>query len=459
MKNYNKKIKMIILFMIVIQHFSCNKFVEVKPPNNIAVTSTVFDNDATATSAVLGMYIYMMRNPTFTLTNGGITVSTGLSSDELYPYQQKRDDVGFYNNAISPTTNTINTGFWTAGYSLIFQANACIEGLSGSNGVSRSVKNQLLGEAKFIRAFLYLNLANLFGPIPLATTTQYKINGTMARTSLDSIYNLINADLLGAKNLLAPAYVAAAKLRPNKYAATALLARAYLYEKKWDSAEAVSTEIINSGAYSLDSNLNDVFLANSSEAIWQISPVLPGWEVTEAFNFIPMPIRYTLTNDLLHAFETGDKRFSSWTDSVTSGGNAYYYPNKYKLSYDGNTSPLEDYMVLRLAELYLIRAEARAEQNKITDAQIDLNIIRARAGLDPTTATDQGSLLTAILHERQVELFAEWGHRWYDLKRTGTADSVLTIAKPGRWKATGALFPIPFAQLKINPFLTQNTGY
>jgi hypothetical protein len=115
-------------------------------------------------------------------------------------------------------------------------------------------------------------------------------------------------------------------------------------------------------------------------------------------------------------------------------------------------------MVIRLAEVYLIQAEARAQQGNIGGAQGDLNLVRARAGLGPTTANDVGSLLTAILHERQVELVAEWGHRWLDLKRTGMADAVLGSEKPG-WVGYDTLYPIPAQQLTANPALVQNPGY
>ena len=118
-------------------------------------------------------------------------------------------------------------------------------------------------------------------------------------------------------------------------------------------------------------------------------------------------------------------------------------------------------MVLRFAELYLIRAEARAQQNKLTGANSaasDINVIRTRAGLSNTTATTQAALLLAVEKERQVELFTEWGHRWFDLRRTGRIDAVLSAVKP-TWKPTAALFPIPYLEIQRNPLLTQNNGY
>jgi hypothetical protein len=116
-------------------------------------------------------------------------------------------------------------------------------------------------------------------------------------------------------------------------------------------------------------------------------------------------------------------------------------------------------MVLRLAEQYLIRAEARARLGKVPESQADINAIRSRSGLSNTTAADPAALLLAIEKERQVELFSEWGHRWLDLKRTGRADAVLGAEKPTDWQPTDALYPIPQNEILSNPLLTQNLGY
>ena len=126
-------------------------------------------------------------------------------------------------------------------------------------------------------------------------------------------------------------------------------------------------------------------------------------------------------------------------------------------------------MVLRLAEQYLIRAEAEANLGDMVDATKDLNAVRARAGLGPSpTLTASSSLQqadSAILHERQVELFTEWGHRWFDLIRTGTVNTVLGSpgnvcqAKGGVWSSTSELFPIPESQILDDPNLGQNPGY
>jgi hypothetical protein len=119
-------------------------------------------------------------------------------------------------------------------------------------------------------------------------------------------------------------------------------------------------------------------------------------------------------------------------------------------------------VVLRLAEQYLIRAEARAQQGNLLDAQADLNIIRSRAGLSDRSINNVDLLLTAIMHERQVELFSEWGHRWLDLKRTNTVNAVMSVITPqkgGTWSSNWAWFPIPQSEIRTNVKLKQNLGY
>jgi hypothetical protein len=119
-------------------------------------------------------------------------------------------------------------------------------------------------------------------------------------------------------------------------------------------------------------------------------------------------------------------------------------------------------MVLRLGELFLIRAEARAQQNNLQSALSDLNVIRKRAGLPNVNVNGKDSLLLSILHERQVELFAEWGHRWFDLKRTGNIDRIMNLVTPqkgGIWKTTSRLFPLPEGDIEKNNNLNQNPGY
>jgi hypothetical protein len=142
--------------------------------------------------------------------------------------------------------------------------------------------------------------------------------------------------------------------------------------------------------------------------------------------------------------------------STTYNGVTYNEIYKWKLAtaQDGN----EYNMILRLAEMYLIRSEAEAEQGDLSTAQADLNVVRNRAGLGNTTASSQSDLLAAILQERKVEFFGEFSNRWLDLKRSGQLDAVMAPLK-STYKPTAALYPIPYSQILLNSNLTQNPGY
>jgi len=165
--------------------------------------------------------------------------------------------------------------------------------------------------------------------------------------------------------------------------------------------------------------------------------------------------------------EPADKR-KTWVRTVTVSGKQYNSPYKYKLN---TSAPREEYnMVLRLAEQYCIRAEARAMLDQLPDAVNDLNTIRKRAGLaDLTNITTQTRAIAAVEQERRIELFAEWGHRWFDLKRWPASrpthpnekriDEVMNALRPATWKTTAVLWPIPSTEIIRNPSLTQNEGY
>jgi hypothetical protein len=308
-----------------------------------------------------------------------------------------------------------------------------------------------MGEAKFVRAFAYFYLINLFGDVPLETSTGYVTNSILPRTQTGVVYQQILSDLQSAENSMSDSYPSTDKARANKWAAVAMLARVYLYTGKWAAAEASATDVINSGTYTLESNLNNVFLVTSNEAIWQMQPTTTYFNTAEGLYFLPaasyLSPSYRLQSFLLNSFESGDQRFVNWT--IAYGPNIVPYKFKIRTS----TTLIEYETPLRLAEQYLIRAEARAQQNNLSGTIADLNVIRNRAALPNTAASDKSTLLTAIYHENQIEFFAEWGHRWMDLKRTGLIDQILGSEKTG-WQSYQALYPIPVSQITVNPQLT-----
>lgn len=465
-----------VLVLSLLLFGSCNKLVDVPGPITSTNTDNVYLSDATAISVLNGIYINMSSNKLIdgNYLNSFMPLYAGLAADEYTLFANASENLfTFYRNI---QTNTTTPNALDNTYPIIFTANSAIEGLNSSESLTPFVKTQLLGEAKFIRAFCYFYLVNLYGDIPLALTSDYKINSSLSRASVETVQQQIINDLIDADTLLSSDYVDLKSLNPTneriapiKWAAVALLSRAYLYKGDYAMAEKFSTQVIqNSGLYNLE-NLNNVFKSNSSEAIWQLQPVNSGWNTEDAKLFIlpesgpssDWPVY--LSPDLLSSFELGDNRRVEWVDSVnTTNGKTFYFPYKYKVaSQDADVSEYQ--MVLRLSEQYLIRAEARAQLANLNGAISDLDVIRNRAGLkEYSGAISKEAVIDAILHERQVELFSEWGHRWLDLKRSNTIDAVMDIAsqhKGGTWKSTAQLFPISEYDLRYNKNLTQNEGY
>ncbi|HLZ88082.1 MAG TPA: RagB/SusD family nutrient uptake outer membrane protein, partial [Puia sp.] len=419
--------------------------------------SQVYTTDASATSAVLTLYSYY---PT-TNSLGYFTYAGGLAADELQTSSSTADLLQFAASSVTATNTTMDNYLWIYPYQVIREANQAIAGLNASTSVSAATKSQLLGEALFFRAFYFFHLVNYFGPVPLTLNTTEIDNAAIGRTDTATLYAQMITDLKQAESLLPSAYVTTLHARVNKYAAAALLARIYLYTNDYPDAETEATKVIGATdvTYSLPAPAS-TFVNTSPETILQFATLYgysmfgAGYRTTSAST----PPTYYLFNNFVGSFESGDLRRSAWIDSAGSGTGLYYRINKYKLA--TATAGNEYNVVLRLAEQYLIRAEARAHlYTDLTGAKADLNTVRARAGLGATTATTSQSLLTAILQERKVELFGESAHRWFDLKRTGQANTVLGAAKPSTWQPTAVLLPIPQTELLLNNKLTQNPGY
>lgn len=459
-------------FLLVVLFEACNKIVQVPNPINSVTASQIFSSNANANSAIAGIYSYMSGTQSF--LNSEATFCAGESADELTDGLPQYDN--FLSNTLTPVNNLgPQTFFWTPAYFCIYNANAAIDGLQNSSAVSVSTKNQLTGEAKFIRALCYFYLTNFFGDLPLDLTPDFNQTVLLKRSKQVEVYQQIVSDLQDAQSLMSNNYTMSGgmPIRANKWAATALLARVHLYQSNWGGADSAASAVINSGQYSLDSNLLNVFLMNSQEAILQLQTLnTPPFCTFEAQYFIPpnntSSVNLWLTSQLVNAFEPGDLRWTNWVDSTIFNGTTYYYPYKYQSSpyITGSTQTItENYMVLRYAEQYLILAEAQAQlggSNSLDSAVANLNVIRARAHLPPYSGSiDAVSVQNAIHQEKRIEFFAEWGHRWLDLHRwrmaLGTLDTI--PGKIGNIDSSQLLYPIPLADIQVDPNLSQNPGY
>ena len=499
------KISLIVLTSLVIITTACNKFTDAGLPKNLLTDEVTFAADGTAIAAVTSAFstISNMNIPADAFKS--IAISAGLSADELnlftnFPPSTSGYDflLRHYQNSLAPATVTSsNNTSWQQCYSFIFNANVAINSLNASSTLTARVKQQLLGEMKFIRAFMYFYLVNLYGDVPLALSADFNINQQIGRTPKAQAYQQMIQDLKEAQAVLGEGYVDGTllaptpeRVRPNKWAATALLARIYLYTGDYAQAETQASAVIsNSGLYGLPA-LNDAFLKNSTETIWSVQAVGTTTlsNTAEGRVFILSTAGPTtstpvyLSGQQMAAFKPGDLRgtVGYWVGSVSAAGTTYFYPTKYKIG-SVSTASAEYSMMLRLAEQYLIRAEARIRNGSIAAGIGDLNVLRTRARAAQTTALQNPlpalsttlspiDAMTAVMNERQAELFTEWGHRWFDLKRTGTVDAVMSVvtplkvissSTPNNWTSAYALYPIPQAELDRSPLLVgqQNPGY
>nr|WP_292964340.1 MULTISPECIES: RagB/SusD family nutrient uptake outer membrane protein [unclassified Allomuricauda] len=449
------------LMGMILLTLSCEDYLEVDPPKNQLTGEVVFENAATVDAAFAHIYAELRENGFTTGGTQGLSYLMGHYSDELELYSSSLPAVlNYTNNTVLPSDNSVKN-LWDTGYGLVYAANAILEGVSSSGSLTEDEKGRLLGEAYFIRAFIHFHLVNLFGEIPYIMTTDYDENKDVGRLELAMVYQYIEGDLLLAKELLAASAPDFERFRPDYWTASALLARVYLYQENWQLAIDEASAILGDSGYALNPDMDRVFLKDSPETLWQLGPGLPGNNTKEAFTFVIVngpPPNSALTQSLINSFEEGDARFEQWVGSVTDGSETWYFPYKYR-EYVPTASTQECSIIFRLAEQYLILAEANAQLGNLGPALEFLNTVRGRASLPFLDNLDQASLLQAVQAERRVEFFSEQGHRFFDLKRTGRADAVLAPIKPG-WESSDRLLPIPESELLLNPnLLPQNEGY
>jgi hypothetical protein len=469
---------------------SCKKLLDVALPTDKFDVDGAYQNDSSAGAVITGIISTAASSPVYgsAFTFDGLGFSTSLYADDLKLIQATlitgtAATKLYYTNSLT----SANGVHWTTLYKQIYSCNLAIENLE-KNKKKLSLYNQWMGEVLFLRAFSYFDLINLYGEVPLALVSDYNVNNVLGRSAKAVVYAQVVADLKQAELLLGTTYLdgkgmlTGNRVRPNQFAAAALLARVYLYMGDYKNTEKQATKVIaNSGLYEL-SALNAVFLANSKETIWALVPEasttvqdyffynngVSGVAANQAALSLLLPA--AMSQGLVESFEAGDLRLTNWitlrtTTSAPVNGK-FYFPNKYKSRTNGE----EFNVMMRLAEQYLIRAESRAMQGNIGGAVEDLNLIRKRARnsavpgalADYSTTLTQQECTEAIFNERRRELFTEQGHRFYDLKRSGKIDSVMAVyaaSKEATWASYKQWWPIPANDVQFNPNLTQTPGY
>jgi starch-binding outer membrane protein, SusD/RagB family len=346
--------------------------------------------------------------------------------------------------------NVAIVNMWANSYAGINRANNVLDAIPNVTGLTAGQADRFRGEALFIRSLHYFNLVRYFGGVPIVTEPARGIGpeAIRPRDTRAAVYDRITQDLTTAIGLLPTTHVNG---RATAWSARALLAKAYLEVGNWTGARDMASAVIDQGPFALPTDYRTVFATkNSAESIFELQYSINNSN-NLAFWYFPSSEGgrrgHAPSAGLIAAYEPGDERYEA---SVAYDGTAPFGIKFWRIATND-----DNVVVLRLAEMYLIRAEANARlgADPLT-VQADINVVRARAGLGPipvTTITEE-ALIDAILQERRVELAME-GHRWFDLRRTGRSQSVLNY-EPFR-----DLFPIPQQELDVNPELDQNPGY
>lgn len=436
---------------------ACEDLIDVGYPSNQLGTPQVFEDVQTANAALA--YLYSLARDRSVLTGGsGVGSYGGSYADELdCYYNDQNGHMDIYQNQLQET-NTSIASIWKDSYQQIYYANAVIYGVEQSAALSGGDKNRIKGEALLLRSLLYFYLQQLFGDIPYTTSVDYEYNRNIGKTEASALLAQLEKDVTDAAALLGDDYRDAERIYPNRKAAQLLLARICLLQEEWLLAQETARTILQSPLYQYETDINEVFHKSGKHILWQLKPQNSGdatSEVTLYYFDNSAPHNYALTEDLMDAFAGNDLRKQAWIATVTVNGQSWYRPYKYK-NRANNTN--ECSIVFRLEEAYFIMAEALARQNKVDEAIPYLNASRERAGLVPFTSLPAEEFHEELRVEKRREFFAEFAHRFIDLKRWGRLDE-LSALKPN-WEEYKHVWPLPQSELLMNPSLyPQNTGY
>ena len=434
---------------------ACSDVLDV-PPTSSVPSETAISDAAGARAALAGAYQGLQQN--------------GLYGHTLLDWTETLSDnarfVGTFDNYADADANALRaenlsvSSIWNAAYDVINRANNIIQKVPAVSDLDQGEKDEIIGEAHFLRALMYHDLVKLWGgvplrlePVPSATDV-----GDVTRASPAEVYSQILADLAQAATAVTagPEATRTASLG----AVRAIEARVRLYQQDWTGAEAAAAEVEGMG-YFLAPTFSDLFTGTeTAEDIFAVEFTSTQSNLVD-FYYLPKALggRYEV------APSTGTSGIIAAFDPASAGNIANYHPTDqrsiWSISRAGtrtyaakyrNSAGDEDIHVIRLAEVILIRAEALAHLNRLPEAVAEYNRLRIRAGLapDPATGLTQAGVLAAIARERRLELAFE-GDRWPDLIRTGSL--------PPSVPATQALLPIPQAEMDVSPNMQQNPGY
>ncbi len=460
----------IVFITMALTVFGCQGVLDLEPAQSLSTEEALSDYSSLQT-ALFGAYDGLQATSYY---GRDYLVNPEIGGDNVYLTIDNSNRFVF-NYRYELNANATQRAFWNQAYDVILRVNNIINNINLAADATDAERNQVLGEALVIRALAHFDLSRVFsapyaegsGPdtgIPIIL--EAKID-TPPRNTLAEVYDQIRADLDQAIPLLTE-NVGPFRLTAN--AAKALYARVALYQGDNNTAESMATDVINSGEYSLHAGNELATFYTTSGNSEEIFTLMRRPEETAGSNNLGQiynPSGYgdiRVTTDIINLYEAGDERGlnpPSGADLIYLNNNGEYYNGKF-LGESG-VPGLVSTKILRLAEMYLIRAEARVKEGNTTGATADINVIRNRAGLADFAGTVN---LTEVLAEKNRE-FAFEGHRTFDLWRNGLplvrqqANTGLEVSAPAFIAADSYLrvYPIPQSELDTNPNITQAPGY
>jgi starch-binding outer membrane protein, SusD/RagB family len=487
---------MFIATILLIVTGACSDFLE-QEPQSVLHSKTFFTTEENAIMAVNGIYDKLNKRYT---SNRSLWVMHDVSTPDTETLSAEAP-ISIIDNFTFGTTSEDIDNLWNECYEAIARANLAIAYVPNVP-MNATTRQRLVGEARFLRAWFYFVLVTTYGEVPLVTAPidPSDKNALMqSKATFTELYDAIELDLSFAEIVLPWAYDGGDIGRATKGAAKAYLAKAYLFREKWLEAAAKASEVIEqsetNGTYQLLESFREATWAkNSKESIFEMQSLggTSGIEDQNEGNSITAWHRPTCiggwglhfgTKDLADAFEAGDPR-----KGYTLLASGEYYngkqlpegclpPDRYALLKlmgdpslgDGtDANAAQNFCFMRLAEVYLMKAEAEAENGNLQAAEEALEKVRSRARNDALAepgslpalfGLDQQSLIQAVRHERRVELASEM-KRFPDLRRWGILAEVNQADGKPFVAGKHEYFPIPQSQIDLSEGnLKQNDGY
>lgn len=466
--------KIVYSIILLIGLASCNDFLDENLKGDFD-SKKIYSSPEQAALAVNGIYnaaAYSINLWKFGDIASDDAIKGGNEGDQA--------EIGYLDDFSAKSDNGVISEFWQNTYETISRANNVIAGVENLV-MDETLKAQYIGEAKFLRAYSYFQLVNIFGEVPLKLYPQEKAENIHVKlSSVEDIYAQIEKDLTQAAPGLLPSYSSAQAGHATRGAAYGLLAKAQLYQKKYSEA-LVSIELLKGlHLYDLDEYVNLFKLGNedNKEVVWAIR--FKSDEVPACGNSLNQWFAPQIENGYYFNAPTqsyvdcfNEKQENGEDDlrldiSIGRDGKEWMNGEVFSSSWSStgylvkkHNQPLAEvsagrkgdgglaYIYLRYADILLIEAECQNELHHPELAESSLNLVRNRAGLASVTGKDEFAMRELIRTERRRELGFEF-HRFFDLMRWGKEAATQALGSDFTWSEPRFYFPIPQTETDSN---------